>query len=486
MTATGFLAMSRRFGFDSENYHHLTIQDTIDTTGQAFLGLTLGCARCHDHKYDPVSARDYYALYGIFDSTRYPFAGSEQKPNMRSMASLRPRAEAEALRDSIGRLAGQSRARKRDQSRPRIATLDDIDGDFELQKPSAGGSLGCLVTPWLFEGRPDVIADAQSPFTNLTHPAGEVGVRFPGDAADHRVWQRHLAGPDRQHDPVAPQSRLSPPGRPGGDRVPTDSSSVMGAGVLPAIEVFIGSSDILSSDGDSTEIDPAAPPGDVVQPPAYPRPRAEDVLGHHRCAGGLTSFADRSFAIGWDGTIDTDPDRWPGSGRGHPAGARRRQYRGPGGSDPPGSIHRRDRRSGRRSCAGPCGPDRPIAPASWLTAWRKVRRMTCGFRNAASRRSRARWSRAGSSKSSAATPLRRGDEGSGRLELRRLAHPSRESPDRPGHGQPDLGRTLRQRPGGHRERFRPAGPAAHAPRPARRPGRAGSWPAAGRSRRCTG
>ncbi len=91
VTATGFLAVSRRFGFDSENYHHLTIQDTIDTTGQAFLGLTLGCARCHDHKYDPVTARDYYALYGIFDSTRYPFAGSEQKPNMRSMASLLPR-----------------------------------------------------------------------------------------------------------------------------------------------------------------------------------------------------------------------------------------------------------------------------------------------------------------------------------------------------------------------------------------------------------
>ena len=62
VTATGFIAVSRRFGFDSENYHYLTIQDTIDTLGQAILGLTLGCARCHDHKYDPVSARDYYAL----------------------------------------------------------------------------------------------------------------------------------------------------------------------------------------------------------------------------------------------------------------------------------------------------------------------------------------------------------------------------------------------------------------------------------------
>lgn len=79
LTATGFIAISRRFGFDPENYHHLTIQDTIDTVGQAFLGLSLGCARCHDHKYDPVNTADYYAWYGIFNSTRYSFPGSEQK-----------------------------------------------------------------------------------------------------------------------------------------------------------------------------------------------------------------------------------------------------------------------------------------------------------------------------------------------------------------------------------------------------------------------
>ena len=45
-------------------YQRLT--DLVDTTGSAFLGLTLGCARCHDHKYDPVSQRDYFGLQAIF------------------------------------------------------------------------------------------------------------------------------------------------------------------------------------------------------------------------------------------------------------------------------------------------------------------------------------------------------------------------------------------------------------------------------------
>jgi hypothetical protein len=42
------------------------LTDWVDTTGAAFLGLTLGCARCHDHKFDPISQRDYYRLHAIF------------------------------------------------------------------------------------------------------------------------------------------------------------------------------------------------------------------------------------------------------------------------------------------------------------------------------------------------------------------------------------------------------------------------------------
>jgi hypothetical protein len=88
IVATGFLATARRFGFDPQTYHHLTIEDTIDTLGKTVLGLTVACARCHDHKFDPISSADYYALYGIFASTRYPFPGSEETKRPRDFVPL--------------------------------------------------------------------------------------------------------------------------------------------------------------------------------------------------------------------------------------------------------------------------------------------------------------------------------------------------------------------------------------------------------------
>ncbi len=82
VVATGFLALSRRYSTGPYDLWHLTLEDTIDTTGRTFLGMTLRCARCHDHKFDPVPTRDYYALYGVFSSTQFPYAGSEEFESM--------------------------------------------------------------------------------------------------------------------------------------------------------------------------------------------------------------------------------------------------------------------------------------------------------------------------------------------------------------------------------------------------------------------
>ena len=88
LVATGFLAIARRFDHDSDKHMHLTHEDAIDTMGKAFLGLSIACARCHDHKYDPISASDYYALYGILESSRFSFPGCEAKQKPRDMVPL--------------------------------------------------------------------------------------------------------------------------------------------------------------------------------------------------------------------------------------------------------------------------------------------------------------------------------------------------------------------------------------------------------------
>jgi len=66
--ALGLLTLGRMF----DNNVHDVIDDRIDTVSRGFLGLTVACARCHDHKYDPISMADYYGLYGVFASCEVP------------------------------------------------------------------------------------------------------------------------------------------------------------------------------------------------------------------------------------------------------------------------------------------------------------------------------------------------------------------------------------------------------------------------------
>jgi hypothetical protein len=88
--ATGFIAQSKRFGTRKLEDIHQIIEDTLNTTGQVVLGLSMRCARCHDHKYDPISAQDYYALYGFFAGAKYPFAGAEEDHRPSEFAPLVP------------------------------------------------------------------------------------------------------------------------------------------------------------------------------------------------------------------------------------------------------------------------------------------------------------------------------------------------------------------------------------------------------------
>ena len=70
--AAGFLSVGPKMLAcdDPDKMRRDIVDEQIDTTGRAFLGLTFGCARCHDHKFDPISIEDYYGLAGIFMSTK--------------------------------------------------------------------------------------------------------------------------------------------------------------------------------------------------------------------------------------------------------------------------------------------------------------------------------------------------------------------------------------------------------------------------------
>ncbi|HEX4613100.1 MAG TPA: PSD1 and planctomycete cytochrome C domain-containing protein [Urbifossiella sp.] len=73
LTATGFwwLGEAKHSPVDARAEFADRVDNQIDAFGKGVLGLTLACARCHDHKFDPVSAKDYYALFGVLASSRY-------------------------------------------------------------------------------------------------------------------------------------------------------------------------------------------------------------------------------------------------------------------------------------------------------------------------------------------------------------------------------------------------------------------------------
>jgi hypothetical protein len=148
LIATGYLAIARRFGSNANEFH-LTIEDVIDNLGKSMLGLSLGCARCHDHKFDPVPTADYYALYGIFDSTRFAFPGTEIFPFAKDFVALGSAEDADGLRKyetALSDLAARNDALMTEQRKLYAAkaagkepaegerTLADVDADMKTVK----------------------------------------------------------------------------------------------------------------------------------------------------------------------------------------------------------------------------------------------------------------------------------------------------------------------------------------------------------------
>ena len=129
LAAMGFLTLGRRF----LGVKHDIIDDRIDVVTRGTMGLTVSCARCHDHKYDPIPTADYYSLYGIFDSS------AEQLTALGDEASGGEafRAELKKRRDKLDQTMAQHRAASSGRVRARIG--DYLKAQTELEKYPADG-----------------------------------------------------------------------------------------------------------------------------------------------------------------------------------------------------------------------------------------------------------------------------------------------------------------------------------------------------------
>lgn len=106
-TATGFLVLGPKMLAEQDKPKLVMdmVDEQIDVVSRAFLGLTMSCARCHDHKFDPISAQDYYAMAGIFRSTKtLENLAFVSKFNERRITSSQRLAAIEAHQSSLKRI----------------------------------------------------------------------------------------------------------------------------------------------------------------------------------------------------------------------------------------------------------------------------------------------------------------------------------------------------------------------------------------------
>lgn len=161
LVATGFLVLGPKMLAEDDpvKMEMDIVDEQIDTIGRAFMGLTLGCARCHDHKFDPIPTADYYSLAGIFKSTKTmenyrvvamwserPLATSQELARLSSHDAeiARVAAELKAATDAANeKLQGQARSKLADYllaagSRERQkATLAALAAEFESAQASS-------------------------------------------------------------------------------------------------------------------------------------------------------------------------------------------------------------------------------------------------------------------------------------------------------------------------------------------------------------
>jgi hypothetical protein len=189
MVATAFNRMhqqSQEGGIIPEEYRSAYVSDRVDTFGKTFLGITVECARCHDHKYDPISHKDYYSLYAFFNNNnengQIPYNGEASPaitiPTPEAEAKLKYIHEKLAQEKSV--LAGNANVYERNfrhwlttaRAQPEKALLPektDLLGHFTFDEPK-GKEFQNLANP-----KHKANAEGDDSLSNVASRKGRVG-----------------------------------------------------------------------------------------------------------------------------------------------------------------------------------------------------------------------------------------------------------------------------------------------------------------------
>lgn len=174
----------------TKNQRDGELHDMVNRTSAAFLGLTAGCAKCHDHKFDPISQRDYFQLRAIFSGVQH--GEREIRP-----ADYDERmAKAERIRAQITELDSKL-ADYRPQATLGLTCIDDDGPLFQL---SGAPSVSMLRRPL---GRASVAKSKQGPGESYLYWEGVANTdhfSWNLDATgEHQIWLSWIAGEDRSH-----------------------------------------------------------------------------------------------------------------------------------------------------------------------------------------------------------------------------------------------------------------------------------------------
>jgi hypothetical protein len=158
LVATGFLAVGpKMLAEDDPVKQQMDIVDEqLDTTCRAFMALTMGCARCHDHKFDPLRMEDYYALAGIFKSTQTMISYRvDSKWNSTALGGIKAALRLEDLEQIIDRhdnslVNGNPNRMSADERSARLKLLDEAKAEYAAIPKAMSVSEGIVADVEIF------------------------------------------------------------------------------------------------------------------------------------------------------------------------------------------------------------------------------------------------------------------------------------------------------------------------------------------------